>query len=141
MVYFIQQDTDGPIKIGYTDSNIKARLDNMQCASHKELRVIGYISGGRDREKQLHALFDDHRLRGEWFSPVEAITEYCQTNTLPLEYVFKNDKEEDVTVSALIFDDYFDEIKLIAKAERVSIRSAFVMVIKHGLDHYIRRAA
>ena len=32
MVYFIQQDLDGPIKIGYTDSKVKERLDNMQCA-------------------------------------------------------------------------------------------------------------
>lgn len=68
IVYFIQQGTDGPIKIGIT-TNLDNRLRTFQTASPVRLRVLRTEPGGRKRELQLHRRFRSHRMEGEWFQP------------------------------------------------------------------------
>ena len=139
MVYFIQQEDNGPIKIGYTGLDVNSRLTGLQCGSPKKLNIIGLISGDKNTERQLHELFKDHRVCGEWFSPVDAITKYCKKKTLPLKFAFekemKGDKKQ-VIVRALIFEDYFKEIEHIANIRKVSLRYALQIVIKKGIDYY-----
>lgn len=66
MVYFIQQGTDGPIKIGKT-SEPWTRLRELQCANPDDLRMLGVLEGGRDLEGRLHHEFRQGHIRGEWF--------------------------------------------------------------------------
>jgi len=58
------------VKIGIT-KDVPARLKELQTGNSAELRAIEVLEG--NREKELHKLFADYRLKGEWFSaePVE----------------------------------------------------------------------
>jgi hypothetical protein len=72
-VYFIRQQDK--IKIGYS-KNVDARLRQLQTSSPVKLELVGYIEGDQETEKQLHELFDDYRLSGEWFSYSEEIQDH-----------------------------------------------------------------
>jgi hypothetical protein len=63
--YFIGGD-EGPIKIGYS-IDVNARLRTIQLCSPVRPRVLAIARGGIFRESAYHALFDEHRLHGEWF--------------------------------------------------------------------------
>lgn len=77
MVYFIQQGKDGPIKIGFTQSeSLKNRLAQLQTASAKPLHVLARFAGDVEYEKQLHEQFKKYRLEGEWFEPSEEIMDF-----------------------------------------------------------------
>jgi hypothetical protein len=68
-VYFVRQDVDGLIKIGFA-SNIRARVCSFQTANPSPLRFLGAVIGaGLDDEAALHARFADLRARREWFRP------------------------------------------------------------------------
>jgi hypothetical protein len=67
-IYFIQLGSSGPIKIGYA-SRLKARVAQLQTASHEPLTVLAAIPGGFGKERELHSQFANLRLHGEWFRP------------------------------------------------------------------------
>lgn len=74
-VYFIQEGTDGPIKIGYTAANPKGRLAALQTGNANPLRIVTWAPGSLDDEKALHVRFGHLRMQGEWFRPaVELLT-------------------------------------------------------------------
>lgn len=67
-VYFIQcGGAWGPIKIGTTEGNPRARLAAMQTGNPQDLRLLHAIPGGQDTESGLHNMFAHLRIRGEWF--------------------------------------------------------------------------
>jgi hypothetical protein len=66
MIYFIRNETNGRVKIGYS-ANVKARLASLQTASPDKLTLLASIPGEKDREKSLHNQLCAHRLNGEWF--------------------------------------------------------------------------
>jgi len=68
-VYFIQEGTDGPIKIGYTAANPKGRLAALQTGNAKPLRVVTWAPGTTQDERDLHERFKHLRMQGEWFQP------------------------------------------------------------------------
>lgn len=57
---------DGPVKLGFT-INISTRLRKLQTGAHEELKVIWTTFGDMNTERKLHVLFDNFRIRGEWF--------------------------------------------------------------------------
>lgn len=67
-VYFVQQETGGPIKIGLTD-NPSRRFNQLQRSSPNPLKMLGVCKGGIAAERRLHRLFDEDRLHAEWFNP------------------------------------------------------------------------
>jgi hypothetical protein len=71
-VYFIQGETGGPIKIGYSD-DVKKRLKGLQTGHPDNLKILFAFPGNIDDEKSMHSKFEKHRLRGEWFKPVDEI--------------------------------------------------------------------
>lgn len=65
--YFIQEDADGPIKIGEAANPVK-RLEQMQTGNPRELHVAAVILAGRNTEWQLHGYWRaSAHIRGEWF--------------------------------------------------------------------------
>jgi hypothetical protein len=76
-VYFIQAGEEGPIKIGWTRSDPRARMALFQTGHYERLRLVGTISSSphgdassiRRLERSLHASFREYHLRGEWFAP------------------------------------------------------------------------
>lgn len=72
-VYFIK---DGDrVKIGHS-VHPTVRMKNL--TTHKKLELLGVMPGGREREKQLHAKFAEHLVKGtrEWFMLVPEIVKY-----------------------------------------------------------------
>lgn len=66
-VYFIQEGTDGPIKIGFTASNPRARMLALQTGNAKLLRLVAATCGTQQDEQHLHERFASLRMQGEWF--------------------------------------------------------------------------
>lgn len=72
IVYFIQQDRDGPIKIG-TTTCFENRFAALQGANPNPLRVLVLVYGDATHERLLHAQFAKTRIVGEWFKPTPEI--------------------------------------------------------------------
>lgn len=70
-VYLIG-DSRGSVKIGLARDPAK-RLSALQGAHASQLDLIAVITGGRNRERELHERFADARLRGEWFADTPEI--------------------------------------------------------------------
>jgi hypothetical protein len=79
-VYFVQAGTTGPIKIGFTKNEPALRIRQLQDTSPHKLRWIGFVHGKMRDELMLHAHFDEHRIRAEWFRPAEEIKDYIEEN-------------------------------------------------------------
>ena len=83
LVYFIQQGKTGPIKIGYTDGELKKRIRSLQTANPSQLRCIGYVKPGTtETECDLHYEFSKYRMAGEWFKPDISILEFISGRKL-----------------------------------------------------------
>lgn len=67
MIYFVQVNHTGPVKIGYTRVTPSYRLTFLQCGNPFKLNIRGVIQGTKADEQNLHRKFRQHRIRGEWF--------------------------------------------------------------------------
>jgi len=67
-VYFMQRDTDGPIKVG-SAFDPEERLIELQVGSPEELHLLGAAWGPR-LEPFLKRLLSPVHIRGEWFENV-----------------------------------------------------------------------
>lgn len=74
-VYLVQVGDAGPVKIGFTEYPDR-RIRELQAASLEELNCLAVIEGSEKKEKELHALFAAHNIKGEWFKPSEEIFSY-----------------------------------------------------------------
>lgn len=68
MIYFIQGDRGGPIKIGCA-GNPWQRLATLQTGNPTKLSVVAVVPGERAEEAGLHVRFAASRGQGEWFTP------------------------------------------------------------------------
>ena len=67
-VYYIQEELDGNIKIGWSDDPIK-RLSQHQTSNSRELRMLVYVKGSLEYEREIHRKFQNSKTTGEWFKP------------------------------------------------------------------------
>lgn len=74
-IYFIRCINSGFIKIGKAE-NVMNRLHCLQVGSTSELELVGSLEAPPAREKELHVMFDQYRVRGEWFQPSNEIMKY-----------------------------------------------------------------
>ena len=77
MVYFIQSENF--IKIGYA-FNPKMRIITLQTSNPNKLIPLLVITGGYDKEKELHYKFNKFRVNGEWFKLSDEIFEFINEN-------------------------------------------------------------
>lgn len=75
MIYFLQAEGGGPIKIGYSE-NVKKRRKTLQTASPKILRVLATTPGGEESERLLHERFRHLHIRGDWFRTSQDLREF-----------------------------------------------------------------
>lgn len=66
-VYFIQSESTGAVKIGYSSQPYK-RLLHLQATNASRLSLLRTIDGDVRTERWLHKRFDKNRLHWEWFS-------------------------------------------------------------------------
>jgi hypothetical protein len=74
VVYFVQGEAGGPIKIGWSGAGeIKDRLHSIQVGYPYRLVVRRTIVGDRAKEAAYHRRFAAYRLNGEWFRPAAPV--------------------------------------------------------------------
>lgn len=78
-VYFIQVVPDGPIKIGWA-RDFRKRLDQIQNGCPADLAVLLVMPSERAFEREMHDMFAAHRVRGEWFLPVQELKTFVMRN-------------------------------------------------------------
>jgi hypothetical protein len=74
-VYFVQVGSRGDIKIGYS-TNIMKRMNSLSSSMPENIKLLGYITGDLNREKELHKMFRILNVKGEWFRCDKSIIEY-----------------------------------------------------------------
>jgi hypothetical protein len=79
-VYFIQVISSGNVKIGYS-KNIKSRLSTIQTSIPEKIKLLGFISGDKVKEKELHKKFNLYHIRGEWFRCSSTLIDYINTHS------------------------------------------------------------
>jgi len=67
-IYFMQAGKGGPIKIGKTH-NLEQRLASIQVGNPLEVKVLFACSMKIICEDDLHKMFREYKLNGEWFIP------------------------------------------------------------------------
>lgn len=77
--YFIQAVGGGPIKIGVS-INPESRLRGIQTGCPYRLRLLATLP--TNKEAELHSIFNNLRLEGEWFKDEGKIKKWIQRNTL-----------------------------------------------------------
>lgn len=67
--YFMQFGRRQPVKIGNA-THLGVRLRVIASCHHRDLTLLTTLAGGRDVERQIHALLAAHRIGlTEWFRP------------------------------------------------------------------------
>jgi hypothetical protein len=88
-VYFISDGT--AIKIGKSD-NPNKRMNSLQIGNPRELSLLGTTP--LITEEEVHILFKDLKIRGEWFENHQLILDYCKCKkTKHYELSIKPQKE------------------------------------------------
>lgn len=75
VVYFIQGEDGGNIKIGWS-GRVEGRRKDHQCSSPVRLVVLTTMPGRREDEAELHRRFSHLRQHGEWFAPAPDLVAY-----------------------------------------------------------------
>lgn len=78
MIYFFKEIETGNIKIGVTKSpkTLLQRIQSANTLNSGHVCVVGLTDGSFKEEKTLHRLFNEYRLKNEWFSAEENLIEY-----------------------------------------------------------------
>ena len=72
-IYFLRSaNGDGPVKIGSSADPMK-RLETLATWSPLPLEIAAFCPCNGFAETTIHRRFDDHRLHGEWFKPVDEL--------------------------------------------------------------------
>lgn len=67
-VYFIGDEHESPVKVGFTRHGVECRLHQLQTGCWLELVVLGFLPGTtQEDERRAHSHLAEHRIRGEWF--------------------------------------------------------------------------
>ncbi len=77
IVYFLQQDIEeGSIKIGFTQGQLKNRINALQTGCPYRLKFLHAIEANSILESKLHERFCADRLNGEWFYPSQNLLKF-----------------------------------------------------------------
>jgi len=72
------QSGEGPIKLGISN-NPTTRLAQLQTATYDDLYLLATTPGTEQDERNLHELFNQSRLRGEWFKDSPSLRQVLST--------------------------------------------------------------
>jgi len=129
MIYFIQEGTEGPIKIGYTSKSVRTRMATLQTASAQKLRLLATAEGTQKDESMLHARFSACHIKGEWFKPSVDLMNYI----FPVPKIDHN--KNDGTEIRQSYDKISKEIENMAWERGYSLD----YLIFNLLDHELKR--
>ena len=81
-IYFIEAIGQDRIKIG-KPRDPKNRLRQLQTGNAFKLQLLGVIVDKASRESELHALFAQDRIQGEWFRDTARLRSYVKDFARP----------------------------------------------------------
>ncbi len=81
MIYFILAGELNRVKIGYSDKDVRGRLEKLQTSSPARLELLGTSPGSATEEDQIHKKFESKHIGGEWYSYDEELREFVK-NTI-----------------------------------------------------------
>ena len=70
MIYFVDINRDGPIKIGFTKRDVGERIKELQTSCPYQLNLLATMEGDIFREKRLQRSYQNWKLPGnhqEWY--------------------------------------------------------------------------
>ena len=67
-VYYIQEEMEGSIKIGWSKDPLR-RLTDHETSNPRDLRMVVYVKGSQEDEKEIQRKFSKFKTKGEWFRP------------------------------------------------------------------------
>jgi len=75
VIYFIGSGKSGPVKVGYSKSEmgVQERLKSLQTGNPEQLSLLGVIEGSRQGEGNIHRALGKNRIQGEWFKRESAM--------------------------------------------------------------------
>ena len=85
-IYFLEAIGQDKIKIGKT-RDLKKRLGQLQTGSTSKLQPLGVIVDKASRESELHALFAEDWIQGEWFRDTARLRNYIKDFAKPYDTV------------------------------------------------------
>lgn len=102
MIYFLQEKSNGFVKVGYSrdEKGALRRLRFCSVFNPFEVSIVGLMAGDKEVEAQLHKEFSNWRIRGEWFKPCKRILELIEAN--PYGSVCHTDKLTDDEVKKFL---------------------------------------
>lgn len=83
-VYFIKRGDNGPVKIGHSIEPY-GRLKSLSMGGPETYRLVAWIDGDRDKERELHKKFSDARINGEWFKLNDELANLIDQHPPPSE--------------------------------------------------------
>lgn len=102
-VYFISTENGDAVKIGLSQ-NVDKRLKALQTGNHEKLKILFSIPGNSAVESNLHELFDDYRINGEWFKIRGILEDFISIHTngswVRRNRLMKNPGELEMSLSA-----------------------------------------
>ena len=80
-VYFIQAGRGGAVKIGVTGGRVQDTIRAIQTSNSDDIFILSaFMIDSHLRyqvERWIHEALSDHRIRGEWFKPVQRVLDYA----------------------------------------------------------------
>ena len=84
MIYFVQAEIGGPVKIGYTIAESAGkRVAELQCGCPWPLKLVFTMPGTPQTEAKLHRRFAHLRVHGEWFEPRDDFIAWLRARAKP----------------------------------------------------------
>lgn len=74
------------VKVGFTTKDPVSRVRSLQTGCPFPIRLLGYVFGSVNREQELHRVFSEWRLAGEWFEYSGYVAQVieCELSEVPL---------------------------------------------------------
>lgn len=84
IVYFVQINLDGPVKIGKTCDDVRNRLVTLRTGVPYPSTLLGVIeTKDSELEATMHNRFRHLRICREWFRPDEELMQFIRSSTVP----------------------------------------------------------
>lgn len=103
-VYFVRNPKTREIKIGQSE-DVRRRLKELSTKEKCSLELLGVVEAPLI-EKELHSMFSETRLHGEWFSPSVELLDYIISHKFPL-IVDVLDEEKESRIPPIFWITFF----------------------------------
>ncbi len=137
MIYFVQRESDGAIKIGYTKC-IETRLFSLKHENKSAPNLLCVIEGDRKTEKNLHDCFRDSRLEREWFTGTTKLNDFIESakNGNPIIREVEPKKRTHIVVN--ISDELLLRVRKCA-LKKYGILRGQSLVVEEAIKDYLQK--